>query len=942
VPEFRNEGNNTTVRPLDVVLRPAPDLQVTEVVIPERIKLGESFALSYTVTNEGAGDVPASQASWIERIYFSADEFLDPGSDRYIEQISHAGGLAAGASYTITRNIKLPRDLVGPYYAFVWTDVATDVRAPRAAVFEGAKEDNNASPSPDPLLVELPPPSDLQVSGIQVPATGTSGQPVSVTFTVTNAAGVALSGSWSDAVYLSKDGTWDLGDRLLGRVAHSTGGVPLEVGASYEGTLAAPLPPAKADQYRIIVRPDIFNEVYEGPPEDPRERNNFGASADAMSVSVPELHLGAPLDTTLSPGELRLYRIAVGANETLRVSLDSSADDAQNELYVRYDALPSGFAFDASSEDPIAADQRAFVPTTQAGDYYVLVQGRSGSRDNVPVRLLAEVLPFQITEVTPDQGGDSRWVTMTIRGAGFKPDALVKLVRPGLEEVEPARYEVIDATRIIATFDFREAEHGLYDVKVINPNGDQAIVPYRYLVERAMEIDVTIGLGGPRVVPAGQAGLYGITLQSLTNVDTPYVYFQFGAPEIGDNAMIFNLPFVSFNSNVRGAPDGQREDVVWASLDSEVNTDGLMMAPGYALDVNAGGFVGMSFSALTYAGLKEIGARDFAAFQRAIYDARPDLAEQHKYDTLDDLDALLRAIFTDPEQQILDDCQPLYIPFRFNVFAGATPMTRAEFVARQSADAESLRAAILADPQANAALVNLAADPEAWRLSFLAALEESGLLRPEDLAPPIRLDPKVISTLAVLATGVLVGPTGGEIQSPSRLSEFFAQVHEWYGDKPRTMAPLAGYDHRESDDCPPYDIPIPALPGLEDYDLGLSHPTYFEAFNIFSPWLGFSPSGELPDFASVTASEQIEALDLQALFEAAAGSGAAASISGPEGVGAAGYVPANTALPYTVRFENPAGAGTHANEVRIVSQLDPASDGAFSGAGWPPRINPPS
>ncbi|HEX7097138.1 MAG TPA: CARDB domain-containing protein, partial [Acidimicrobiales bacterium] len=338
VPEFRNEGNNTTVRPLDVVLRPAPDLQVTEVVIPERIKLGETFALSYTVTNEGAGDIPASQASWIERIYFSADQFLDPGSDRYIEQISHAGGLAAGASYTVTRNIKLPRDLVGPYYAFVWTDVATDVRAPRAAVFEGAKEDNNASPSPDPLLVELPPPSDLQVSGIQVPATGTSGQPVSVTFTVTNAAGVALSGSWSDAVYLSKDGTWDLGDRLLGRVAHSTGGVPLEVGASYEGTLAAPLPPAKAGQYRIIVRPDIFNEVYEGPPEDPRERNNSGASADAMSVSVAELHLGAPLDTTLSPGELRLYRIAVGANETLRVSLDSSADDAQNELYVRYDA----------------------------------------------------------------------------------------------------------------------------------------------------------------------------------------------------------------------------------------------------------------------------------------------------------------------------------------------------------------------------------------------------------------------------------------------------------------------------------------------------------------------------------------------------------------------------------------------------------------------------
>jgi peptide/nickel transport system substrate-binding protein len=35
------------------------------------------------------------------------------------------------------------------------------------------------------------------------------------------------------------------------------------------------------------------------------------------------------------------------------------------------------------------------------------------------------------------------------------------------------------------------------------------------------------------------------------------------------------------------------------------------------------------------------------------------------------------------------------------------------------------------------------------------------------------------------------------------------------------MAPLAGYDHRESDECGEYDIPIPALPTFSDFDLGL-------------------------------------------------------------------------------------------------------------------------
>ena len=154
--------------------------------------------------------------------------------------------------------------------------------------------------------------------------------------------------------------------------------------------------------------------------------------------------------------------------------------------------------------------------------------------------LVAETLPFQITDVTPDQGGDSRWVTMTIRGARFKPGALVKLVRPGIDEIEPVRYQVHRRHA-----DHRHLRPAPARPRALRRRGDQprrragAIVPYRYLVERALPIDVTIGLGGPRVLPAGQTGLYGISLQSLTNVDTPYVYFEFGAPEIGDNAKVY-------------------------------------------------------------------------------------------------------------------------------------------------------------------------------------------------------------------------------------------------------------------------------------------------------------------------------------------------------------------------------------------------------------------
>ncbi len=594
---------------------------------------------------------------------------------------------------------------------------------------------------------------------------------------------------------------------------------------------------------------------------------------------------------------------------------------------MRYGDVASGFAFDFGAQQVLSSDPSTLVPTTQAGDYYILIQGRSGAT-NTPVKLTARALPFSITDIVQDQGGDGRWVTATITGARFQPGALVKLVRPGLAEVEPARFEVIDATTIIATFDFRNVPHGLYDVAVINPDGALAVLPYRYLVEDALPIDVTIGVGGPRVVPAGQTGLYSISLQSLTNVDTPYVHFTFGAPELGDNARVFDLPYLTFNSNVRGAPDGQRGDVAWASLDSEVNSGGFMLAPGYALDVSAGGYLGMSFSVTTYPGLKAIFDRDFEGYRNALYDARPDLAKQGVLDSgVGALGGELAAYFSDPNQKLDADCLPIFLPFLFNVTAAATPMTRAEFVAEQTAEAQSLRSAVIADVTANAALINLASDAEVWVNAYLGALEESGLLRPEDEAPPIRQDEKVMGLLATLASGILVGPVGKEIAGPATLTAFFEQLHKWYGDTPKTIAPLIGYDHREpgpNSDCLPYDIPVPEVASFADFDLGLSHPTYFQSVNIFTPATdGGAEMTVDPLFSSLASSNTLGALDLQALFDQIAQStDGGATLSGPSGYGAQQFVPANAALPYTVRFSNPPESTSAANEVRVVTVLD--------------------
>ncbi len=329
--EFIYNNNNSLVSdPFNVTFTAPPDLTVTNIVapeaitsvdIPQRATVGQSFNLSYTVTNQGTGN--PTQTSWQDRVYLSRDKFLDLQSDRYLTSFGHSGGLNAGASYTVDQTVNLPTDLSGPYYVFVISDPAS--KGTKAEIFEGGLDFNNSRPSTQPLSLDFPPPADLQVEDIKVPNTALSGDNISLRWTVTNAGPNAAKGEWSDALYLSTDAIWDIEDRPLGKVKHN--GI-IEPGESYTQNLDTILPPAAPGQYRIIVRPDILNQVY----ETENEVNNCTASPNPLNVTVEELNLGVAKETTLSTGQSRLYQVEVGEGETLRVNVDSAVNNAMKSL----------------------------------------------------------------------------------------------------------------------------------------------------------------------------------------------------------------------------------------------------------------------------------------------------------------------------------------------------------------------------------------------------------------------------------------------------------------------------------------------------------------------------------------------------------------------------------------------------------------------------------
>jgi hypothetical protein len=332
---------------------------VQSVIAPSNGISGQSFEVSWTVRNGGAStEVP----SWYDAVYLSRDQFFDRRTDTYLGAVEYQGGLAAGQSYTQTQSFKVPQGLTGPFYVFVVADGGNQV-------YERTQEVNNVKYDQGSMQVDLPAPVDLVAGDVSVVASGVPGQQTTITYQVENQGTNVARGNWVDAIYLSKDGQWDINDQLIGRVQHMG---DVASGGSYSGSLSAALPGVVPGEYQVIVRTDVRNSLTEG-----NETNNLSVSAGKIAINAETLQLGTPVRGALGQGQAVYYRIEVAAGQTLQISLDSLSSSAVNELYIRYGEMPSRSQFDYTVDQPLRADQAVVVPTTKAGTYYIMAYGDS-------------------------------------------------------------------------------------------------------------------------------------------------------------------------------------------------------------------------------------------------------------------------------------------------------------------------------------------------------------------------------------------------------------------------------------------------------------------------------------------------------------------------------------------------------------------------------------
>ena len=329
-----NPTNNSafSLHPINISRPPNPNLQVTSVTAPPNAFAGQQTVVYWVLTN--AGTMATGAAEWKDAVYLSPDAQWD-GSDTFLGAVPNPSYLDVSNAYQSSATINIPRRIQGLYYIIIRTDYQNRVN-------EGGLEGDNTGVSLA-VPITLPPPPDLQVASVIAPYDAFSGQPVTITWAVTNAGGGATEEAyWEDAIYLSAGSNLTANAVALGGFAHNGA---LASGQFYTNSQQVTLPVGiSGTNYYFLVQTDYRNHAWEWVFEN----NNFGTATHAteihltpppdlevISVSIPS-NICAGYDLTAN------YRVANnGANDTPNYSWQDaiylSADtnfDAQVDAYV--------------------------------------------------------------------------------------------------------------------------------------------------------------------------------------------------------------------------------------------------------------------------------------------------------------------------------------------------------------------------------------------------------------------------------------------------------------------------------------------------------------------------------------------------------------------------------------------------------------------------------
>ena len=414
-----DEMNNLSLadQALWITTRPAPDLQIDDLVVPATLPADEAAVLSWTVFNRGDG--PTGARVWFDSIYLSDDTQLD-GADRKLLDAPNPEFLGAGESYTQTVDVPIPDSVDrGQYYVLVKTDSHDSEE-------EFAWEGNNVVASMDVTEVITPPPGFLAVSNVQVQGTAVPGGVFDfpVSYTLSNTGGATVAGWarrqtdqsgfstarwWDDAAVLSRDEVYDEEDYWIGGhiVHHNDPVLPGEsrnielddLRLGYNARSLAQVPRWEPGDYYLIIIPDthaiaftqgaVVQKSYAAGPitlayPNPADLviDDVVAPTEAVSGQLAEFQW-----TVINQGTGNAYGKKWPHNWADNVYLSQDMTLDQDDVYVGAYDFYGGLSPENPPNDPNGSGSYEPLPPSSylatvslripgglVGDYYVIVE----------------------------------------------------------------------------------------------------------------------------------------------------------------------------------------------------------------------------------------------------------------------------------------------------------------------------------------------------------------------------------------------------------------------------------------------------------------------------------------------------------------------------------------------------------------------------------------
>lgn len=521
--------NNVIARPITIDRTPLPDLRIDNFSMDTVVKAGNSYTLTYTVSNVGSVATPDS--GWHDAFYIGSS--YSRSNTTMLRKKAHNTRLAVGESYTDTVVVTIPTDYTpGYYFLIAQTDADyyyydtnyyyysdstyewwVNERHANERIFEFDMESNNLLAMP--VQVARPDAVDLAVFEPQLPTLVQAGGDVTVSWRVNNQGIDPIQSTIRELLYLSPGVTMDGNAIYVGSVSSL---VTLDAGQSETHTFTFRADGIIDGQYHLIVQTDASHQLL-----DINRSNNTAASTGTMIVSIPTLTLGQEEQTTIDSGACLYYKLVIPSDQVHQnIFVQSKADrrSATSGLFVSRGSLPKPSTAQFADQSVYVTDRSVFMMDAPIGTYYIMVQSSSDLTASCPVSVLASVLQFEIVSIDGNQAGNTGSATTEIHGSQFDTVMDFRLVKEGVK-IPAEKVTFVNSTKVYATFNLTDQAEGVYSLEAELPGGAVTTKENCFTVRQSVPAELQLRIYGESAIVIGSIAVVNIEYANSGETDIP-------------------------------------------------------------------------------------------------------------------------------------------------------------------------------------------------------------------------------------------------------------------------------------------------------------------------------------------------------------------------------------------------------------------------------------